>query len=449
MRSPPPLLELVETDALLDMELIRYSDRDFKTKIDALLARTAFDPALEHDVADILAQVREHGDAALSRFALAYDGVALAASEFAVTSEEIETAAAKLPPSMRKAVRTACRQIKDFAAQRVCKPWSYSPRKGVIVGERFAPLSRVGVYVPGGTAPLISTVLHTVTLASVAGVPEIALVTPPSPDKQVHPALLYAAQYAGATEIYRLGGVYAIGALAFGTATVRKVDKIVGPGNAYVTAAKRQVYGQVALDLVAGPSEIMIIADDTADAAHIAADMLSQAEHGSGREQAVLLTTAPELLPEVESQLQLQSRALSRTACIRQVLEAGVFLIEVDSLDRAADLASAYAPEHLEIMTRRPGLLAKKVTAAGAIFLGPWTPEPIGDFVAGPSHVLPTGGAARFFSGLTVEHFFRRMSVINYQKAAFLNELPHVEEFAAAEGLDAHARSATIRRERQ
>jgi len=208
------------------------------------------------------------------------------------------------------------------------------------------------------------------------------------------------------------------------------------------------VYGYVSLDLVAGPSEIMIIADDTADAKFIAADMLSQAEHGSGREQAVLVTTSSELVAAVQNALADQSSRLSRSECIAQVLDAGVFLIEVATLDQAADLASRYAPEHLEIVTRRAGQLAKRVTAAGAIFLGPWTPEPVGDFVAGPSHVLPTGGAARYFSGLTVEQFFRRMSVVNYQKSALARELPHIERFAMVEGLDAHGRSGSVRFEK-
>ena len=316
-----------------------------------------------------------------------------------------------------------------------------------MLGVRFAPMDRVGVYVPGGTAPLISTVLHTVTLAAVAGVEEIVVVTPPREDGSVHPAILYAARTAGATEVYRLGGVYAIGALAFGTETVRKVELIAGPGNAYVTAAKRQVYGFVAVDLVAGPSEIMVIADDKADPAHVAADMLSQAEHGSGWEQAVLVTTEGDLIESVRAELERQREFLSRRECVDRVLADGVFLIQVESLDDAAALASRYAPEHLEIITRRAGTLAKKVTAAGAVFLGPWTPEPVGDFVAGPSHVLPTGGAGRYFSGLTVDKFFRRMSVVNYQKQALREEADAIAAFAEAEGLDAHGRSARIRLE--
>ena len=429
------------------MKIIRSGEADFAAQLAPLMNRTAFDPEIERGVAEILQRVRAKGDAALVEYARKFDRADLTPATFRVSASEIESARDELDTRTRKAIRLACRQVKDFAAQRIPKPWSFSPRPGVIAGERFAPLDRIGAYIPGGTAPLISTVIHTCALASAAGVKEIVMVTPPGPGGKIHPAMLFAAQTAGVTEIYRLGGVYGIGALAFGTETVRKVEKIVGPGNAYVTAAKRQVYGYVALDLVAGPSEIMVIADETADARFVAADMLSQAEHGSGREQAVLLTTDGGLVERVAMQLEAQAAKLGRSECIRQVLDKGVFLVEVENLEQAAELASAYAAEHLEIMTRQPGRLAKKVTAAGAIFLGPWTPEPVGDFVAGPSHVLPTGGAGRYFSGLTVEQFFRRMSVMNYRRPALLRELDAIASFAENEGLDAHGRSATIRDE--
>ncbi|MCK5804465.1 MAG: histidinol dehydrogenase [Lentisphaeria bacterium] len=427
------------------MRILRAADPDFEQQLAPLLNRTAFDPEIERAVAEILQGVRQRGDKALVEYAHTFDNATLTPGEFRVPQDVIDAAGDTLDERTRKAIQRACKQVKDFSAQRLPSPWSYSPRPGVVSGERFAPLDRVGCYVPGGTAPLISTVLHTAAIAAIAGVAEIAIVTPPGRDGTINPAILYAAKVAGATEVYRLGGVYAIAALAFGTETVRRVEKIVGPGNAYVTAAKRQVYGYVALDLVAGPSEIMVIADDTANPRFIAADMLSQAEHGSGREQAVFVTTAPELIPAVQRELETQSALLSRADCVRSVLDNGVFLIEATDLEQAAELASAYAPEHLEIMTRQPESVAENVTAAGAIFLGDWTPEPIGDFVAGPSHVLPTGGAGRYFSGLTVEQFFRRMSVIQYQENALREEAEFVETFAANEGLDAHGRSCSIR----
>lgn len=427
------------------MVRISWKEADFEEALQPMLSRTSFDDGMERAVAGILAEVRARGDEAVAYYARQFDHAELTPERFRVTPAEIEDAEDQVKSSSKKAIRLACRQVKEFSNQRVPQPWSFSPRKGVILGERFAPMSRVGVYVPGGTAPLVSSVVHTVTLAAVAGVPEIVMITPPGPDGTVHPAILYAASYAGATEIYRLGGVYAIGALAFGTETIRKVEKIVGPGNAYVTAAKRQVFGFVGIDMVAGPSEIMILADEHANPAHIAADMLSQAEHGSGREQAVVVSPCPEILDAVAAELERQKLLRTRGETIQRVLDNGVFLIEVESLDAAAALATRYAPEHLEIMTKRAGNLAKKVEAAGAIFLGPWTPEPVGDFVAGPSHVLPTGGAARCFSGLSVDQFFRRMSIVHYQKAPLLNEMDAIRRFARLEGLDAHAESALCR----
>lgn len=427
------------------MQIIRHTDKDFADRIGKLIARPPFDPHIEQSVARILADVRERGDAAITDYAAKFDGVRLSPDRFQVTRAEIEAAEAGVPTSVRKAIRTALRQIRDFSSQEIPKPWSYSPRNGVILGERFSPMSRVACYVPGGTAPLVSTVLHTVALAAVAGVDDIVVITPPQADGSVNPAILFAAEKAGATTLYRLGGVYGIGALAFGTETIPKAEKIVGPGNEYVTAAKRQVYGYVSLDMVAGPSEIMVIADDTARPDFIAADMLSQIEHGSGRENAVLVTDCPRLVELVSAELDSQAAKKKRSECIQQCLADGTYIVLVDDLGVAADIATSFAPEHLEIMTRSPGALAKRVEAAGAIFLGSWTPEPVGDFVAGPSHVLPTGGAARFFSGLTVDQFFRRMSVVNYQKGALMKELDTITAFAEAEGLDAHATSASIR----
>lgn len=429
------------------MQVIRRLDAAYETQIAALMERSAFDPETEQSAAAILADVRRRGDAALVDCARKYDHAELTPAMFRVSAEEMAAAAALVHRDTRRAIRTAVRHVLAFARQSLPKGWEFSPRPGVIAGERFAPLSRVGCYVPGGTAPLVSTVVHTATLARAAGVAEIVMATPPGPGGRVNPALLFAAQTAGVTEVYRLGGVYAIAALAYGTASVRKVEKIVGPGNAYVTAAKRQVYGQVALDLVAGPSEILILADDSADPRFVAADMLSQAEHGSGREQAVLVTTAAGLLDAVAAELTAQSATLGRSACVARVLEKGVFLIEAKDIAAAAGLANRYAPEHLEIMTRRPEAVARRITSAGAVFLGPWTPEPVGDFVAGPSHVLPTGGAARYFSGLTVSQFCRRMSVVRYGRSALLRELPAIRRFAIEEGLDAHGRSASIRAE--
>ncbi len=427
------------------MKFITQDSPDFSADIAPLLHRSAFSQDIDQAVKAIISDVRENGDDAIIRYASQFDHASLTPDRFRVSADEIHAAEALLDDATKAAIRTAAAHVRAFSEQRIPKAWSFSPRAGVTLGEKFAPLDRVACYIPGGTAPLISTVVHTVTIAATAGVREICVITPPSPDGSVNPAILFACKTAGATEVYRLGGVYGVAAMGYGTKTIRKVEKIVGPGNAYVTAAKRLMYGEVALDLVAGPSEIMVIADETANPAFIAADMLSQAEHGSGREQAVLVATSQRILDDVKAEIERQSAVLSRAACVQKVIANGMYLIAVKDLAKAAELATQYAPEHLEIMTANPEAVAANVTAAGAIFLGQWTPEPVGDFVAGPSHVLPTGGSGRFFSGLTVELFFRRMSVVHYEKDALLSELPHIQTFARREGLDAHGNSATIR----
>ena len=427
------------------MKVYKFDQSSFDKKVEALYSRVAFPDDIEASVADILSDVRVQGNKALSFYAKKFDKVTLDPSEFRVSEEEIEEASKQISVKTRQAIRLAYKNVATFSEECKPQPRTFTPRKGVVVGERFEPLDRVACYVPGGTAPLVSTVLHTATMAKVAGVKEIVVITPVGPDKKVHPAILFAAKTAGVTEVYRLGGVYGIAAMGYGTDTITKVEKIVGPGNAYVTAAKRQVYGFTSLDLVAGPSEILIIADETANPAFIAADMLSQAEHGSGHEQAVCVTTCEELVEKVDIQIKLQMKKRQRQDHTQNVYKNGMFMVVVKDLQQAVEVTNSYAPEHLEIMTSRPGQLGKQIKAAGAIFLGHYTPEAVGDFVAGPSHVLPTGGAAKYFSGLTVEHFYRRMSVVNYSKAALKNELWAIEEIARNEGLDAHAYSASVR----
>ena len=427
------------------MKKLHYKDSDFKDDLKVLFERPSYPAEIEASVAEILAGVREKGNKAIKKYAKMFDGAELKTSDFLVSEDEVRKASSKVDSDAKQAIKDALNNVTDFARQRIPRPWSHSPRPGVVVGERYSPMDRVGVYIPGGAAPLVSTVIHTAGIAKAAGVPEIVAVTPPGKDGSVHPAVLYAMNKAGVTEIYRLGGVYGIAALAYGTKTIKKVNKIVGPGNAYVTAAKKLVYGEVAIDMVAGPSEIMVIADESCNPQFIAADMLSQAEHGSGLEQAVLVTTDEALSDQVEQALLERKKSLSRSGPIDSVLEKGVFLITVKDLEQAAEVAGNYAPEHLEVMCKQAGTVAKKVKAAGAIFLGAWTPEPVGDFCAGPSHVLPTAGSAAFFSGLTVEAFFRRMSIINYQKMALKQELPTIEKFAELEGLDAHGNSGSVR----
>jgi len=431
------------------MKELCYRDADFAAQLQTLYRRPSYPAEIERSVRDIIEEVRRNGDDALARYAREFDHAELAPEQFRVYDAEIAEAAKAVTPAMRKAIQTALKHVQGFARKRIPKAWHYTPRAGVRLGERFVPMDRVGVYIPGGTAPLVSTVIHTAGIAAAAGVREIAAVTPPGKDGKVHPAVLYAMKKAGVTEIYRLGGVYGIAALAYGTATVPKVEKIVGPGNAYVTAAKKLVYGAVALDMVAGPSEIMVIADDSADPEFVAADMLSQAEHGSGLEQAVLVTCDPKLGARVKAAIARRKAELPRLATVEKVLDKGTFLITVKDLVEAAEIAGRYAPEHLELCCREPRKLAKSIKAAGAIFLGHWTPEPIGDFCAGPSHVLPTAGSARFFTGLTVEGFFRRMSTVEYTEKAIQKEIAVAEKFAEMEGLLAHGLSAGVRRTRQ
>ncbi len=427
------------------MKKLSYCQQDFEKSLLKLYRRPAYNAEIEPAVGEIIKAVKIEGDTAISRFAEKFDQVKLSAKQFPVTKAEIAAATKQVSKTEKLAINQALTNIATFAQRQFPENWQFSPRSGVVVGERFRPMDRIGVYIPGGTAPLVSTVIHTAGIAKTAGVKEIVAVTPPRKDGTVHPAVLYAMKQAGVTEIYRLGGVYGIAAMAYGTKTIRKVEKIVGPGNAYVTAAKKLVYGEVALDMVAGPSEIMIIADKSANPEFIAADLLSQAEHGSGQEQAVLLCTDAEIIAAVEVALKNQRKTLSRSAAIDKVLATGVFLIEVNNLAQAAEIAGKYAPEHLELMCKNPERLADKIKSAGAIFMGEWTPEPIGDFCAGPSHVLPTAGSAKYFNGLSAECFFRRSSTISYTKTALIREAPVAECFAAMEGLDAHGNSAAIR----
>ena len=425
------------------MNKLYFGEPGFEESLSALYHRLPFPPQAEQAAADIIAQVRDRGDQALFDFARKFDNIELNSDNIVVSAEEIASAVKKLPAADKKAIRQAYEQVKVFAEATLPADWHGSPRPGVTLGEKFTPMDRVGVYVPGGTAPLVSTVLHTAGIAKAAGVREIVAATPPG---GLHPATLYAMKLVGVKTIYRLGGAYAVAAMALGTESVGKVEKVVGPGNAYVTAAKKLLYGEVAIDLVAGPSEILILADHRANPVFVAADLLSQAEHGSGLEQAVLVTDSRELIEKVESELLRQKAMLGRESIVDKVLDKGVFLIWVPDLDCGCELAGNYAPEHLEIQTLNPEKYARKIKAAGAMFLGDWTPEPAGDFCAGPSHVLPTASSALSFNGLETSSFMRRTSIVKYSKAALRREAEVIERFGKMEQLDAHGRAATVRR---
>ena len=428
------------------MNVLRHTDPDFAARLRRVTgASDLFDKTIEERARAILDAVYARGDAAVLEMTEKFDGAKLNAEQLAVTQAELMVASLKADDTLRAAVETAHKNIETFSRRALRRPWSAKNAQGGRVGEKFDPFQRVGIYIPGGTAPLVSTALMTVTLASVAGCPEIVVCTPCNVRGEINPALLFAARAAGATEIYRVGGAQAIAAMAYGTPTIRHVQKVFGPGNAYVVAAKRLLFGHVAVDLLPGPSEVLVLADDTANPKFAAADLLAQAEHGSGHERVWLVTTSSKLLLAVEKEIERQLPKLQRRELIQRALQNNGWLIHVKSLADAVALTNQLAPEHCEIMTRRAAQIAEGVVTAGAIFLGNFSPTVLGDYVAGPSHTLPTGGAGAAFAGLTVDQFQRRTSVVEYSRAALKKSLRAVQTFADAEGLDAHGRSATIR----
>jgi histidinol dehydrogenase len=428
------------------MRVIRFTDRDFARRLRELTAPSSlFDPVIEQRARDIIEAVRARGDDALLEFTERFDGARLAADQFAVSKAELMDASLKADESLRSAVAEAEKNIAAFAKRSLRRDWQCKNSHGAKVGEKFDPFQRVGIYIPGGTAPLVSTALMTITLARVAGCPEIVVCTPPDKSGGINSALLFAARAAGATEVYPVGGAQAIAAMALGTKTIRQVQKIFGPGNAYVVAAKRLLFGHVAIDLLPGPSEVLVLADDTANPKFIAADLLAQAEHGSGHERVWLVTTSTKILKATEKEIAKQLLKLARREFIQRALDANGWLIQLKSLDDAVALTNQLAPEHCEVMTRNPRKVSAGLLTAGAIFLGPWSPTVLGDYVAGPSHTLPTGGAGKSFAGLTVDQFQRRTSIVEYTRISLRKALPVVKKFAELEGLDAHGKSAEVR----
>ncbi|MBE3585709.1 MAG: histidinol dehydrogenase [Thermoanaerobacter sp.] len=419
---------------------------------------SADDPALEQHltrhpagqeeaaarVREILARVRESGDQALCRYTALFDGITLTPGDLKVKPEEIQEAKDRVEESFLEDLALAARNITAYHRRQLSGSWMEPDAGGLLVGQLVRPLSRVGIYVPGGTAAYPSSVLMNALPARVAGVKEIVMVTPPNREGKISPYILAAASVAGVTEIYRVGGAQAIAALAYGTQTIRPVDKIVGPGNLYVTLAKQQVFGLVDIDMLAGPSEVLVIADDTADPRYVAADMLSQAEHDT-LARAMLLTPDRRLAQSVREELERQLGVLPRRVIAASSLASHGAIILTRDIDQAVALANRIAPEHLELMVREPFSWLGRITAAGAVFLGTYASEPLGDYLAGPSHVLPTGGTARFYSPLGVDAFLKRISVISCSRDAFLKMAPSVIRLARVEGLDAHARAIEVR----
>ncbi len=427
------------------MRTLRIRDDKDLLKLEReLRADTGFSPAEEAKVAALLSAVRRGGDAAVLRFARRFDGFKGRPKDLRVAPSAIKAAYRQVDRPFIKAVEAAIDNIRAYQQKLVARSWRSHLRPGVLLGQLVRPLQRVGLYVPGGEAPLVSTVLMTAVPARVAGVPELALASPDRFGRGIDPRILVAADLAGVQEVLRLGGAQAVAALAYGTRSIARVDKIVGPGNRWVAIAKKLVYGTCGIDMVAGPSEALVLADDSAPAAWVAADLLSQAEH-AGDESALLVTPSERLAKAVLVELKAQLKALPRAKEAGSSLAKHGRIIITRDLAQAVKVADLAAPEHLQLMVRNAEKVLPRLKAAGAIFVGPFTPVALGDFLAGPSHVLPTGGTARFSNGLSVDDFVTKSSIIGYSRSALQAALPELEAIGGAEGLDAHVRSGTLR----
>ena len=395
-------------------------------------------------VQEIVDGVKERGDEALFAYTEKFDGAKVSADNIRVTEEEIEAAMAQVPEELLAVMKTSMENIRRYHEKQKRNSWFDARPDGTILGQKMTPLDSVGVYVPGGMAAYPSSVLMNIIPAQVAGVERIVMVTPPGKDGSVNPVTLTAAHLAGATEVYRAGGAQAVAALAFGTASIPRVRKIVGPGNIFVALAKKAVYGHVSIDSIAGPSEILVIADEKANPRYVAADLLSQAEHDQ-LASAILVTPSMELAKEVSRQAQEMTECLSRRDIIQASLDNYGYILVVENMKEAIQAANEIAPEHLEILTDNPFEVMTKIRNAGAIFMGPYSSEPLGDYFAGPNHVLPTNGTAKFFSPLNVDDFVKKSSIIYYSREALKEASQDIETFAKAEQLTAHANSIHVR----
>ena len=403
--------------------------------------------AYEERVQEILGAVLEHGEKAVFAYTRQFDGAEINEDNMQVTENEIKSAYEQIDTALLETIRKSLKNISDFHARQRQNSWFDYKEDGSILGQKVTPLNRVGVYVPGGKAAYPSSVLMNIIPAKVAGVEEIIMVTPPNQDGRIPPVTLVAANECGVNYIYKMGGAQAIGALAYGTAHIPKVDKIVGPGNIYVTLAKKAVYGHVSIDSIAGPSEILVLADETANPRFIAADLLSQAEHDE-LASAMLVTTCEALAGAVAKEVDEFVKVLPRREIIRQSLDNYGYLIVVEDMESAIDLTNEIAPEHLEILTKEPFQVMTKIRNAGAIFIGEYSSEPLGDYYAGPNHVLPTNGTAKFFSPLSVDDFVKKSSIIAYSKEALWEAKDDIERFAKWEQLTAHANAIKVRFEK-
>ena len=432
------------------MRTVRLTKESTKDILENLLKRSPNNYGkFEAAVADILANVKEKGDEALFSYTKEFDKVEVTPETIRVTEAEIEEAYKAVDASLLEVIRKALVNIRSYHEKQRQNSWFTSTENGTMLGQKVTPLNRVGVYVPGGKAVYPSSVLMNIVPAKVAGVPHIVMTTPPGKDGKVNPSTLVAAKEAGADEIYKVGGAQAIGALAYGTASIPKVDKIVGPGNIFVALAKKAVYGYVSIDSIAGPSEILVLADETANAHCIAADLLSQAEHDE-MASAILITTSTELAQNVEKEIEGYLKVLSRKEIIEKSLENFGYILIAEDMDEAIEAAAnEIASEHMEIVTKNAFEVMMKVRNAGAIFIGEYSSEPLGDYFAGPNHVLPTNGTAKFFSALSVDDFIKKSSIVYYSRKALRKIHKDIIQFATSEQLTAHANSIAVRFEEE
>ena len=428
------MLRIITQQAEAQTELRRICDR---TSQDHVIHKEA-------TVREVLQAIKRQGDKALLHYTEEFDHQTLSIDQLRVSGSELDAAYQQVSKELLKAIQLAAQQIEAFHRQRVPKSWVQFGDDEIVLGKRYTPVDRAGLYVPGGRASYPSTVLMNAIPAKVAKVPQVVMVTPPGSDKTINPAVLVAAQEAGVQEIYRVGGAQAIAALAYGTETIPKVDVITGPGNIYVTLAKKLVYGTVGIDSLAGPSEVLIIADEAANPVYIAADLLAQAEHDP-MAASILITTEAQLAKEVQKEVERQLKDHPRRLLTEKAIAHFGLIVLVDSLDEAAELSNEFAPEHLELEIAEPWDLLEKIRHAGAIFLGHSTPEAVGDYLAGPNHTLPTSGAARYASALGVETFMKHSSLIQYSSTALNKVSSAIQALAQAEGLPSHADSVRLR----
>ncbi|MBR1441993.1 MAG: histidinol dehydrogenase [Firmicutes bacterium] len=427
------------------MSIVRYNKNEEQNLIKKLEERGNLEYGdIQKTVEDILADVRKNKDEALFKYTEKFDGVKLDKDSIKVTEKEIEEAFENVDKDLVRVMEKAAERIADYHRKQLRNSWLEPNENGEMLGQLFRPLEKVGVYVPGGKAAYPSSVLMNIIPAKVAGVPKIIMTTPPNREGKLNPATVAAAKIAGIDEIYKVGGAQAVAALAFGTESIPKADKIVGPGNIFVALAKRAVYGYVSIDSIAGPSEILVLADEKANPVYIAADLLSQAEHDE-LASAILITTSEELAKKVQAEIEKQTAVLERKDIINKSIDnyGGIFI--VDDIDTAVELSNKIAPEHMEVCIDDPFSLLPKIKNAGAVFLGNYTPEPMGDYMAGPNHVLPTNGTARFFSPLNVDDYIKKTSLISFSQSGMKALGNDVIKFAQAEGLTAHANSIRVR----